>query len=81
MIKKTLINSHPWFNLGLDHYLLVYTKADLEAEMNNSLLLSILILPQSKLGQSIASQHSWSGLSLDNLLQNIFTGKNLSMLV
>ena len=76
-IQKAPIDPYPWFGISLDHYLLAFTKGELEAQMNSGLLLPEFISPQSQLGQTIASQHSWSGLSLEDLFQNIFNRKDL----
>lgn len=47
--------------------------------MEAGLILPIVILPNSELSLSIASQHAWSGLSLDILLDSIFEGKKGSI--
>lgn len=75
--QKAPIDPHPWFGISSDHYSLASIEAELEAEMNNGLPLPVFISSQSQLGQTIASQHSWSGLSLDDLFRNIFNGKDL----
>lgn len=76
---ENAVDSHPWFNASSNHYSLANTEAEFEIQMNDGLLLPVLILPESQLGRSIASQHSWSGLSLDELFRNIFTRKDLSI--
>lgn len=56
-------------------------EAKLKAQISDGLLLSVFIPFQSQLGQTIASQHFWSELSLNNLFQNIFNRKDLPILV
>lgn len=72
---KSSAQSHPWFDLSSNHYSLANTESEFEAQMHAGLLLPVLILPNSKLGLSITSQHSWLEKSLDELLDTIFNGK------
>lgn len=66
------MQSHPWKNLDSNHYSLANTELEFKTQMKAGLILPIVILSNSKLSLSITSQHVWSGLSLDTILDSIF---------
>lgn len=73
--KKTP-HQHVWNRLSLNHYYVANTSAELQNQLDSGLLLPVLILPNSELGLSISSQSTWSGRTIESLLNVIFDDSN-----
>lgn len=69
--SKPLPQQHVWNNQSLNHYCVANTDVDFQTQLDSGLFLPVVILPQSELSSSIASQSIWSGQSLEKLLDNI----------
>lgn len=62
-----------------NRYSLANTELEFKTKIKASLILLIVILPNSELSLIIAFQHAWSGQSLDSILDSIFEGKKGSI--
>lgn len=73
------VQSHLWKNLDSNRYSLANTELEFKTKIKASLILLIIILPNSELSLAVAFQHAWSGQSLDSILDSMFEGKKYSI--
>ena len=73
---KEPIQQRIWHQLNANHYSIASTMAELQNQLDSGLYLPVLIPSSSELGLTISSQCTWSGKSLEALLDEILQGKS-----
>ncbi|MCJ1271109.1 hypothetical protein MMC22_011008 [Lobaria immixta] len=73
---KEPIQQHVWHQLNPNHYSIASTIAEFQNQLDSGLYLPVLIPPSSELGLTISSQSTWSGESLEALLDEILQDKS-----
>lgn len=64
-----------WHHLSANHYSIASISIEFQNQLDSGLHLPVLILPSSELGIAISSQSTWSGESLEILLDEILEDK------
>ena len=73
---KEPIQQHVWHQLNANHYSIASTIAEFQNQLDSGLYLPVLIPPSSELGLTISSQSTWSGESLEVLLDKILQDRS-----
>lgn len=74
-------SQHPWNELRTVHYCVAASSADLHLQLETGLLLPVLVVPNSVLGQEITSECRWFQQPLEGLLDEIFKQGSASIQV
>lgn len=69
--SKSTRKDNIWNHLELNHYSVVTTDVEVQAQLDSGLRLPVLILPESELSTRIQRRSVWFGETLDSLLDEV----------